>query len=61
VDGIDQVVQLMAASVFAVNPLNGDLAWYVKHDAPYGLNVSTPVWGAGNSYLSPLAMAPAAA
>jgi outer membrane protein assembly factor BamB len=48
VDGVDQVVQLMAASVFGVNPLNGDLAWYVKHDAPYGLNVSTPVWGSGN-------------
>jgi outer membrane protein assembly factor BamB len=48
VDGLDQVVQLMARSVFAVNPLNGDLSWFVKHDAPYGLNVSTPVWGAGN-------------
>jgi outer membrane protein assembly factor BamB len=48
VDGVDQVVQLMAASVFAVNPLNGDLAWFVKHDAPHGLNVSTPVWGSGN-------------
>jgi outer membrane protein assembly factor BamB len=48
VDGIDQVVQLMASSVFAANPLNGDLAWYVKHEAPYGLNVSTPVWGPGN-------------
>ena len=48
VDGVDQVVQLMAASVFAVNPLNGDLAWYVKHDEPYGLNVSMPVWGSGN-------------
>jgi outer membrane protein assembly factor BamB len=48
VDGIDQVVQLMAASVFAVNPLNGELAWHMKHDAPYGLNVTTPVWGSGN-------------
>jgi outer membrane protein assembly factor BamB len=48
VDGIDQVVQLMASSVFAANPLNGDLAWYVKHEAPYGLNVATPVWGPGN-------------
>jgi len=48
VDGLDQVVELMARSVFAVNPLNGDLSWYVMHDAPYGLNVSTPVWGSGN-------------
>ena len=48
VDGLDQVVQLMRASVFGVNPLNGDLQWFLPHDTPYGLNVSTPVWGAGN-------------
>jgi len=48
VDGLDQVAQLAKASVFAVNPLNGDLQWFAKHDAPYGLNVTTPVWGAGN-------------
>lgn len=48
VDGLDQVVQLMSKTVFGVNPLNGDLQWYMPHDTPYGLNVSTPVWGAGN-------------
>jgi outer membrane protein assembly factor BamB len=48
VDGVDQVVQLMKASVFAVNPLNGDLQWYAPHQTPYGLNVTTPVWGSGN-------------
>ena len=47
-DGLDQVVQLMARTVFGVNPLNGDLQWYVKHEAPYGLNVSTPIWSSGN-------------
>jgi outer membrane protein assembly factor BamB len=48
VGGLDQVVQLMKASVFGANPLNGDLQWFLPHDTPYGLNVSTPVWGAGN-------------
>jgi outer membrane protein assembly factor BamB len=48
VDGLEQVVQLMSASVFAVNPLNGDLQWAIKHDAPYGLNVATPLWSSGN-------------
>jgi outer membrane protein assembly factor BamB len=48
VDGVDQVVQLMKASVFGANPLNGDLQWFLPHETPYGLNVTTPVWGAGN-------------
>jgi len=48
VDGLDQVVQLMKASVFAVNPLNGDLQWYAPHQTSYGLNVVTPLWGPGN-------------
>jgi len=48
VDGLDQVVQLMQKSVFAVNPLNGDLQWHSSHEAGYGLNVATPVWTPGN-------------
>lgn len=48
VDGVDQVAQLMRSTVFGVNPLNGDLQWYLPHDTPYGLNVTMPVWGAGN-------------
>jgi len=46
VDGFDQVVQLMAASVFAINPLNGDLSWYVKHEAQAATIASrTMRWG----------------
>jgi len=47
VDGLEQVVQFMRASVFGVNPLNGDLQWAVGHETNSGLNVATPLWTAG--------------
>jgi outer membrane protein assembly factor BamB len=48
VDGLDQLVIVMDGVMLAVNPLNGDPQWSVEHRAEYGLNISSPVWGAGN-------------
>lgn len=48
VDGLEQVAAVMADTIFAVNPINGDMQWSHPHAADYGLNVSTLHWGAGN-------------
>jgi hypothetical protein len=48
VDGEQQVVGVSGKSVFGFNPDNGKLLWTHPHETPYGLNVSTPVWGPGN-------------
>ena len=48
VDGRKQVVGVSAKSVFGFDPENGKLLWTHPHETPYGLNVSTPVWGPGN-------------
>jgi outer membrane protein assembly factor BamB len=48
VDGQEQVVAFMAEAVVGLDPLSGRLLWRVDHATDWGLNVSTPVWGAGN-------------
>ena len=48
VDGQPQVVGVSGKSVFGFNPDNGQLLWVHPHETPYGLAVSTPVWGPGN-------------
>jgi outer membrane protein assembly factor BamB len=48
VDGQAQVVVLAAKTVFGFNPDNGALLWTHAHETPYGLAISTPVWGPGN-------------
>jgi outer membrane protein assembly factor BamB len=34
--------------IAAFNPVNGDPQWDFEHKASYGLNVSAPLWSAGN-------------
>jgi outer membrane protein assembly factor BamB len=48
VDGQDQLVAFMAAEVVGLDPSNGDLLWTHPHATDFGLNISTPVWGADN-------------
>jgi outer membrane protein assembly factor BamB len=48
VDGQQQVVGIGAKTIFGFNPDNGALLWSHPHETPYGINVSTPVWGPGN-------------
>ena len=48
VDGQDQLVAFMWGEVVGVDPANGDLLWSHPHPVDYGLNTSTPVWGADN-------------
>jgi outer membrane protein assembly factor BamB len=48
VDGQPQVVGVGAKTVFGFSPDNGQLYWAHPHETPYGLAVSTPVWGPGN-------------
>ena len=48
VDGQPQVVGVAAKTIFGFNPDNGQLLWSHPHETPYGLAVSTPVWGPGN-------------
>ena len=48
VSGQDQLVAFMYAEVVGVDPNSGDLLWSHPHPVEYGLNTSTPVWGADN-------------
>ena len=48
VDGQPQVAAVAANTVFGFDPDNGKLLWTHEHKTPYGLAVSTPVWGPGN-------------
>jgi outer membrane protein assembly factor BamB len=48
VDGQDQLVAFMWGEVVGVDPVNGNLLWSHPHPVEYGLNTSTPVWGADN-------------
>ena len=43
VGGLEQLVQLLAGQVIAVNPLNGDLQWKIPFRAQYSIAVSQPV------------------
>jgi outer membrane protein assembly factor BamB len=48
VDGQDQLVAFMFSEIVGVDPNNGNLLWSHAHPVEYGLNTSTPVWGADN-------------
>ena len=48
VEGQDQLVAFMYGDVVGVDPNNGNLLWTRPHPVEYGLNTSTPVWGADN-------------
>ncbi|HSF15246.1 MAG TPA: PQQ-binding-like beta-propeller repeat protein, partial [Vicinamibacteria bacterium] len=48
VDGQDQLVVFGPEDVVGLNPGNGEKLWSYPHPTNYGLNISTPVWGAGN-------------
>jgi outer membrane protein assembly factor BamB len=48
VDGQDQLVAFMFGEVVGVDPNNGDLLWSHSHPVDFGLNTSTPIWGADN-------------
>lgn len=48
VDGQDQLVAFMWGEIVGVDPNNGNLLWSHPHPVEYGLNTSTPVWGADN-------------
>jgi len=48
VDGLEQAVVMTRFHVVSFNPINGDVQWSREHKADYGLNIMTPVWGAGN-------------
>ena len=48
VDGQDQLVIALADHIVGMNPNNGELLWSHPHQCNWGLNISVPVWGAGN-------------
>ncbi|MEK6286960.1 MAG: PQQ-binding-like beta-propeller repeat protein [Acidobacteriota bacterium] len=48
VDGQDQLVIALGDHIVGMNPNNGELLWSHPHDCDWGLNISIPVWGAGN-------------
>jgi outer membrane protein assembly factor BamB len=48
VDGQPQVVALLAKEVIGFSPDNGAELWRHPHETPYGLAISTPVWGPDN-------------
>ena len=48
VNGQDQLVAFMYGEVVGVDPENGNLLWSYPHPVDFGLNTSTPIWGADN-------------
>jgi len=48
VDGQDQLIAFLAEVIGGFDPNNGELLWSHPHKTDWGLNISTPVWGAGN-------------
>ncbi|MGH9967301.1 MAG: PQQ-binding-like beta-propeller repeat protein [Pyrinomonadaceae bacterium] len=48
VDGQDQLVAFMGKLIAGLDPNNGTLLWSHPHETDWGLNISTPVWGADN-------------
>jgi len=48
VDGQDQLVITLAGHIVGLNPNDGELLWSHPHKCNWGLNISLPVWGAGN-------------
>ncbi len=51
VGGQDQIVHFGANEVYGADPTNGNLLWSYPHKTSFGLNISTPVWDAGDSLL----------
>ena len=48
VNGQDQAVISGANEMVGIDPANGTLLWKHPHKTDWGLNISTPVWGADN-------------
>jgi outer membrane protein assembly factor BamB len=48
VNGQDQAVITGANEMLGVDPSNGAVLWRHPHKTDWGLNISTPVWGADN-------------
>lgn len=48
VDGQDQLVIVLADQIVGMNPNDGELLWTHPHNCDWGLNISVPIWGAGN-------------
>ena len=48
VDGQDQLLIALAEHIVGLNPNSGELLWSYPHHCDWGLNISVPVWGAGN-------------
>jgi outer membrane protein assembly factor BamB len=51
VDGQEQLVIALGELIVGMNPNNGELLWSHPHPCDWGLNISLPVWGAGNILL----------
>jgi outer membrane protein assembly factor BamB len=51
VDGQDQLVVLGADEIVGMSAVDGAVLWTHPHKTEWGLNISTPVWGAGNLLL----------
>jgi outer membrane protein assembly factor BamB len=49
VDGEDQLVVFGGAEIVGLNPSTGAILWRHPHKTEWGLNISTPVWGEGNT------------
>ncbi len=48
VDGQDQLVIVLAEQIVGLDPNSGELLWSHPHPCDWGLNITPPVWGAGN-------------
>jgi len=48
VDGQDQLVTALADHIVGLSPDNGGLLWKHPHQCDWGLNITPPLWGAGN-------------
>ena len=48
VNGQDQAVISGADEMLGIDPANGAVLWRHPHKTSWGLNISTPVWGADN-------------
>ena len=48
VDGQDQLIAFMGREIAGLDPKTGELLWSHPHVTDFGLNITTPVWGADN-------------
>jgi len=48
VDGTEQLIAFMTEKIVGLDPASGDLLWEHPHKTPYGMNITTPVWGQDN-------------